>query len=222
MKMLSGEWLGPCHCQLDAFAAYLERAAIPEGLLRCRPGRVVVPQQEPSRFLVPDAHHVPVEQRGRAGVVRVVVRVDEMGHLVAHTVGSGDLVHGPPQVVADGRWCVEQHDAVPGGQERRVVGAVGDPVEVPLHASDVVALVVESGAARTGGPARSPAGLWRLERLWLAMSLLTSCRCGWPTWREGRRADGRAPSQPSPVGLGVRALVAVRGFATDPGSPRPR
>ena len=34
------------------------------------------------------------------------------------------------------------------GQERRLVDAVGDPVEVPLDASDVVTLLVEGGAER--------------------------------------------------------------------------
>jgi len=109
---------------------------------------VSVSKQQAPRLLVPDAGDVLVEQGGRAGVVGVVVRVDEVRHLVAHAVGGGDLVHGPLQVVADGRGRVEQHDAVPGGQERRLVGAVRDPVEVPLHASDVVALVVEGGAER--------------------------------------------------------------------------
>ena len=97
---------------------------------------------------MPDAHDVPAEQRGRTGVVGVVVGVDKVRHRVAHPVGGGDLVDGPLQVVSDGRGRVEQHHAVPGGQERRLVGAVGDPVEVPLHARDVVSLLVEGGAER--------------------------------------------------------------------------
>jgi hypothetical protein len=95
---------------------------------------------------VPDAHDVLAEQRGRAGVIGVVVGVDKVRHRVAYPVGGGDLVDGPLKVVADGRGRVEQHDAGPGGQERRLVGAVRDPVEVPLHAGDVVSLVVERGA----------------------------------------------------------------------------
>jgi hypothetical protein len=78
----------------------------------------------------------------------VVMRVDEVGHRAGHAVGGGDLLHRPPQVVADGWRCVEQHDAVPGGQERRLVDAVGDPVEVPLDTSDVVSLIVEGWAER--------------------------------------------------------------------------
>src|SRR5439155_18237306 len=35
-----------------------------------------------------------------------------------------------------------------GRQERRLVGAVGDPVQVPFDAADVVALLVERGAER--------------------------------------------------------------------------
>ena len=63
-------------------------------------------------------------------------------------VGGGDLIDGPAQVAADGRWGVEHHDAVPGGQERGLVDAVDYPVQVPLHASDVVALVVQGRAER--------------------------------------------------------------------------
>ena len=76
-------------------------------------------------------------------MVGVVVGVDQVGHGVCDAVGGGDLVHGPAQVVADARWCVEQHHAVPGGQEGRVVDAVGDPVQVPFDPPDVVALIVE-------------------------------------------------------------------------------
>jgi len=106
--------------QLDAFAADLQGAVVGEGLFRRGFGRVVVPQQEPPGFLVPDAGHVGAEQRGGAGVVGVVVGVDEVGHRVAHALGGGDVVHGALQVVADGRGRVEQHHAVRGGQERRV------------------------------------------------------------------------------------------------------
>ena len=82
-------------------------------------------------------------------MVGVVVGVDEVGDGVGDTVGGGDLVDGPLQVMADGRGGVEQHDAVGGGQERRLVGAVGDPVQVPLDPADVVALlVVEGGPER--------------------------------------------------------------------------
>jgi hypothetical protein len=103
---------------------------------------------------VPDPDHVPVEQRGGAGVIGVVVGVDEMGHPVAHALGRGDLVHGSLDVAPDARGRVEQHDAVWGGQERRLVNAVGDPVQVPLDASDVVALIVEGRASRGRGDGR--------------------------------------------------------------------
>jgi hypothetical protein len=134
--------------QLDAFTADLQGAAVGEGLFRRRLGRVTVAQQEPPGLLVPDADHVAPEQQGRTGVVGVVVSVDQVGHRVAHPLGGGDVVHGPLQVVADGRGRVEQHHAVRGGQERRVVVAVGDPVQVPLDSPDVVALVVDRGAER--------------------------------------------------------------------------
>ena len=134
--------------QLDAFAADLQAAAVLEGLLGRGPRRVVVAQQELPRLLVPDPGDVAVEQRGGAGVVGVVVRVDEVGDLVADAVGGGDLIHGALEVVPDGGRRVEQDDAVRRRQERRLVRAVGDPVEVPLDASDVVALLVEGGSQR--------------------------------------------------------------------------
>ena len=68
--------------------------------------------------------------------------------MLLHALGGGDLVHGALQVVADARGRVEQHHAVRGGQERRLVDAVGDPVQVPLDASDVIALIVEGRAER--------------------------------------------------------------------------
>src|SRR5215831_11637686 len=103
---------------------------------------------------MPDADHVPVEQGGRAGVVGVVVRIDEVRHGVAHAVGGRHLIDSPPQVVADAGGCVEDHDAVRGGQERRLVDAVGDPVQVPLDTSYVVSLIVEGWAERGPGDRR--------------------------------------------------------------------
>jgi hypothetical protein len=134
--------------QLDAFTADLQGPVVGESLFRRGFGRVIVPQQQPPGLLVPDPDHVGAEQRGGTGVVRVVVGVNQVGHPVAHPLGGGDVVHGPLQVVADGRRRVEQHHAVRGGQERRVVVTVGDPVEVPLDASDVVALVVDRRTER--------------------------------------------------------------------------
>src|SRR5580700_411732 len=95
-----------------------------------------------------DARDVLVEEERRAGVVGMVMRVDEVRHLVADAVRRGDLVDSPLYVVADGRGRVDKDDAVRGGQERRLVGTVGDPVQVSLDASDVVALLVERGAER--------------------------------------------------------------------------
>jgi hypothetical protein len=103
---------------------------------------------------VPDPEHVPVKQRRRAAVVGVVVRVDEVRHPVGDAVGGGDLVDGPAQVAADGRGRVEQHDAVGGGQERGLVDAVGDVVQVPLDPPDVIALLVQGRAQRGRGDRR--------------------------------------------------------------------
>jgi hypothetical protein len=100
---------------------------------------------------VPDAHDVVAEQVRRAGLVGVVVGVDQMGHCTADTFGRRDLVHGPPQVVADGRRGVEQHHPVGRREERRLVGAVGDPVQVALDAANEVALLVEGRPRAASG-----------------------------------------------------------------------
>jgi hypothetical protein len=154
--------------QLHPLAPGLEGVAVGEGHVGDRPGRVIVAQQQPPGLLVPDADHVPVEQRGRAGVVGVVMGVHQVGDPVAHAVSGGDLVHGPPQVAPDGRRRVKQHHPVAGGQERRLVDPVGDPVQVPLHPPDVVPLIVQSLAqsglrdgriiGQVGGAARRRGG----------------------------------------------------------------
>ncbi len=84
-------------------------------------------------------------------MVVMVMGVDQVRHPVGHALGGGDLVYRALQVVADGRGRVEQHDAVRGGQERRLVDAVGDPVQVPLYAPDVVTLLVGGHATRGRG-----------------------------------------------------------------------
>ena len=134
--------------QFDALAADLQGVAVGEGHLGQRAGLVVVAGQQSPGLLVPDAGHVPAEQERRTAVVGMVMGVDEVRHRVGHALGGGDLVDGPPQVAADARGRVEQHHAVLGGQERAVVDAVGDPVQVPLHASDVIALLVEGRTER--------------------------------------------------------------------------
>jgi hypothetical protein len=74
-----GRVVGAVPRQLDALPSDLQGAAVREGLVRQRPGRVVVAQQELARLLVPDARDRPVEQRRRADVVGVVMGVDEVG-----------------------------------------------------------------------------------------------------------------------------------------------
>ena len=103
-----GRVVGTVQRQVDALAADLEGAAILEGLLGRGPRRVVVAQQKLARLLVPDARDVLVEERGRADVIGVVVRVDEVRDLVADAVRGGDLVDRPLDVVADRRRRVEQ------------------------------------------------------------------------------------------------------------------
>jgi hypothetical protein len=65
--------------------------------------------QEPACLFVIDVGDVLVEEELRCGMV---VRVDGVGDLAADAVGSGDLVDGPRDVMADRGRRVEQHDAV--------------------------------------------------------------------------------------------------------------
>ena len=116
--MLSGEWFGPCQARSMRSPPISRVRLVLEGLLVRRPGRVVVAQQQVPRLLVADARDVLVEQRGRADVVGVVVRVDEVLDLVADAVRGGDLVDRALDVVADRRRRVEHDDAVRGRQER--------------------------------------------------------------------------------------------------------
>jgi hypothetical protein len=108
----------------------------------------VVPGQQPLGLDVRDPGHAAPEQRRRADVVGVVMRVHDVRHLVRRARARRDLIDRALEVVADGRGRVEQHHAIAGGQEGRLVGAVGDPVEVLLHLPDVVALRVERRAQR--------------------------------------------------------------------------
>ena len=88
-------------------------------------------------------------------MVSVVVRIDEMGHLVADAVGGGDLIYGALNVVTKGRRRVEQNDTVAGRQERGLVGPVRNPVEVPLDSPDVVALLVDRRTEGRSGNRRT-------------------------------------------------------------------
>jgi hypothetical protein len=81
-------------------------------------------------------------------VISVVVRVDEVGDLVAHAVRVRDLVNRALKVMTDGRRRIEQDHPVRRRQEGGLVGAVGDPVEVPLDASHVVPQLVDGRAQR--------------------------------------------------------------------------
>src|ERR1019366_2134473 len=91
--------------QLDALSAYLQRVPVGEGHVRAGPGRVVVPEQKPAGFLVPDPDDI-LEQRGGPAVVGVVMGVNQVRHGVADALRGGDLVDSPPQVMADAGGCV--------------------------------------------------------------------------------------------------------------------
>src|SRR6266849_381829 len=103
--------IAPQPREVDALSADLERATVLERFLRRRPCRIVVTYQEAPRFLMPDAHDFLAEQRRRAPMIGVVMRVHEVRDLVAHAVLGGNLVHRALDVPTD-RWRrVEQYDA---------------------------------------------------------------------------------------------------------------
>jgi AAA ATPase domain len=90
------------------------------------------------------------EERGRAAMVRVMVGVDQVGHPVAHAVGSRDLVDRSLEVVPNARRRIEEDDAVLRCQEGGLIYAIRDPVEIPLDAPDVVLVVHgEPGVGKT-------------------------------------------------------------------------
>src|SRR5439155_18492041 len=71
------------------------------------------------------------------------------------------------EVVPDARRGVEEDDAVPRRQEGGLVDAIRDPVQVPLDASHVVALLVGSraeGGRRDGGVIGQGLGRLALDR----------------------------------------------------------
>src|SRR3984885_10060515 len=138
-----GRVVGPVPGQLDSLAADFQGVGVGEGDVGDGAGRVIVAQQQPPGLVVADADDVAAEQRGRSLVVGVVVGVDHVGDPVGQAVGGGDLVDRAPDVVADVRGRVEDHDAVRGGQERGHVDVVGDRVEVPLDLQDVIAAGVQ-------------------------------------------------------------------------------
>src|SRR5262249_36632977 len=92
--------------QLGALTPDLQGVPVGQAPRGRRRGGALAPLQQPAGLLRPDAAHVPAEQRGGAGVVGVVVRVDEVRQGAAHAVGGRDLIDRPPQVAADARGCV--------------------------------------------------------------------------------------------------------------------
>src|SRR6266540_3297676 len=143
--MLSGVWLVPCHARSirspptsSLWWVWNVRSGTGlAGSLSRASSRLV--SMWPTRTTL---------RPNSAEVVGVVVRVDDVGHLVGHAVGRRDLVDGALQVVPDGGGRVEQHHPLFGGQESRLVAAVGDPVQVLLHPPDEVALRVDGRAQR--------------------------------------------------------------------------
>jgi len=136
--------------QFHALAADVQGHAVRERVVWDRPGWVVVTQQQGTGLDLADALDVVAEQERSAEVVGVVVGVHHVRDLVRHAGGVGGVVDSPLQVVADGRRGVEQHHAFLGEQERSLVGAVGDPVEVAVDLPGVVAVGVERWAEGGG------------------------------------------------------------------------
>jgi hypothetical protein len=102
-----GGVVGAVPRQVDPLPADVQRAVSLERHVGHRPGRVVLACQQRLGLDVPDPDHVRAEQRGGAEVVGMVVRVDDVGHLVGHAVGGRDVVDGALQVVPDARGRVE-------------------------------------------------------------------------------------------------------------------
>jgi len=131
-------------CQVDPLPADVQRAVGLERHVGQGHGRpqAAVAGQQPLGLDVPHAHHVAAEQRRCADVIGMVMRVHDVGHLVGHAVAGRDLIDRTLKVVPDGRGRIEQHHPVPRGQEGRLVGAVGDPVQILFHLAGEIALRV--------------------------------------------------------------------------------
>ena len=122
-----------------------------ESQRRRRPIRIVVTQQQPARFTMPDAHHVTAQQRGSADVVGVRMRVHQVADIAWPAVMPCDVCDSPQQVVPDGGWCVDEHNPLSSRKEHGLVERVRDPEQVVVDAADEIALRVDIGPKRRRG-----------------------------------------------------------------------
>jgi hypothetical protein len=123
--------IGSVPGQFDALGADLEVPAVSECLLRWGSRGVVITEQQVPGLLVPDADDVPAKQRRRAGVIGIVMGIDEVRHPVVRAVRGGDLVYRPLDIATQAGRRIEQDDAGARRQERALVRPVRDPVEIP-------------------------------------------------------------------------------------------
>jgi translation elongation factor EF-Ts len=66
---------------------------------------------------VADPNEVVTEEVGSAGVIGMVMGVNQMGDFVADAFAFGDFVHRTAEIVADRRRGIEEDDALVGDQE---------------------------------------------------------------------------------------------------------
>ena len=90
-------------------------------------------------------------------MVGMVVRVDQVRYLIAHSIFVGYIVNRALEVSANSGRRIEEDDTLAGSEKSGLVGPVRDPVEVALDASDVVSLAIQrwsKGGVRDGGVVR--------------------------------------------------------------------
>src|SRR5579864_1069449 len=147
-----------------------------------------------------------------------MVRVDQVLDLVADAVRGGDLVDRPLDVVADRRRRVEQYNPIRRGQERALICAVGDVIQVSLDAADVVVLLVQRGAesrARNRCVVRQPGGVRCAHAFTrsVATTARASSRSRIRPWRSPSGPSIRPASETPPTFSGSKPAALIRSWA---------
>src|SRR3981081_4417799 len=112
-------------CELESLTADLQDMPLVECHGRWWTVRIVVAEQQTAILAMSDAHHIRTEQRGRSNVVRVRVRVDQVGDLTGPAAGTRHRGDRAQQVVTYGGWRIDQDDAFSGGQKHGLIDRVG-------------------------------------------------------------------------------------------------
>src|SRR5216683_4964644 len=127
-------------CELELLTADLQDMPLVERHARWWTVRIVVAEQQTAILAVSDAYDIRTEQRGRANVVRVRVRVDQVRHLAGHAAGMRHRCDRAQQVVTYGGWRIDQDDTISGGQKHSLIDRVGHPVQVAVDLADEIAV----------------------------------------------------------------------------------